>query len=223
VKKFKAFCNALERLNPEIILIDDGYQHRWIERDLNILIFDENTLRNPNFPPKGRLRESINSINRADIILIPLVLKLEHNMEISEPQNIIYYQIKLGEIYSPDSIMKFDYQSKFVPVSGIANPDRFINSLKSLDLNILREFKYSDHHNYTLKDVEKIIITAKKNSASVISTEKDFVKLVKFLDNFNDEKISIFVLPIEFEILDTENILRNKIIEIYKTKIKGEN
>lgn len=219
--KFKAFHNAIKKLNPDFLLIDDGFQHRWIERDLDILILDKNTLENPHFPPKGRLREPLSEIKRADVILIPIDLKGKYNIKPTPNQRMVYFQIDTGEPYSGFDVSSFNNEKKFLAVSGIANPIRFFNSLNKNAIKNFEKLKFSDHHSYSKKDIEKIINSAKKHNASIITTEKDFVKLKQYRNVFELEKIDIFVLPIKFKIFDEENYLKNIIQEIYKNKIKG--
>jgi len=219
--KFKAFHNALRKLNPDFLLIDDGYQHRWIERDINILILDKNTVENPHFPPKGRLREPLSEIKRADVILISIDLKGKYNIKTTPNQSIIYFEIDTGEPYSGFDISSFNNEKKFLAVSGIANPNRFFNSLNKIAIKNFEKLKFLDHHSYSQKDIKKIINFAKKDNAPIITTEKDFVKLKQFRNVFELEKIDIFVLPIKFKIFDEDNSLKNRIQEIYKNKIIG--
>lgn len=220
--KFKAFQIAIEKLNPEIILIDDGFQHRWIERDLDILILDKNTINNPNFPPKGRLREPLSSIERADIIFVPQNYTAKLVETINSNQIILEFEMIEGNPYSGFNSKTIVKSEKFIAVSGIANPKRFHNSLQKIQIDFVEELTYNDHHNYSIKDIEKIILSAKKSISSVITTEKDFVKFKYFKEEFIKTKVDIFILPINFKIYDDNNLLNKLIQEKYQNKIKDK-
>jgi tetraacyldisaccharide 4'-kinase len=216
--KYKGFCNALKSINPEILLLDDGFQHRWIERDLNILILDKSTLLNPHYPPKGRLREPLNASKRADVLLFPKDYLQEDEFEKLPNQIICRYEIQEGEIYSELNNEALSKDIKLCALSGIAHPERFHNSIRKKGIDDFCILKYPDHHNYSQKDITKIIGKIHGKNVSIITTEKDFVKLRYYQNIFENSKINIFVLPVKFKIFDEENKFKNKIIEKYKLK-----
>jgi tetraacyldisaccharide-1-P 4'-kinase len=97
--------------------------------------------------------------------------------------------------------------------SGIGNPDSFENLALSLGINIGLSFRFPDHHNYTQKDLEKIIRSSKsKNIDTAITTEKDAVRL-KDLQLISDN-LKLFVLHIELGIKDEQGFC-NRLLKLY--------
>jgi tetraacyldisaccharide 4'-kinase len=208
----------------EIIVLDDAYQHRWIERDINVLVCEQRFLVEPEFfrrklLPAGLMRESFSSISRADVVII--------NRKFSNPQEIPselkkYFEgkkiftAKYKAVSFVDVLRKSEYSleefegQKSLVVSGIANPFSFLNILGQTKVDSSNKLIFRDHKNYTEKEVQKI---RKKfyatNSHSVVTTEKDAVKLSMFSKELDD--IDIFYLKIEI-VPDDESSLRDYII-----------
>lgn len=209
------------------IVLDDAFQHRWINRDLNLLIFDQKFLLEKDFfkqnlLPTGNMREPFSSVNRADAIIInrkfsekkdiPVYLKkyfADKNIFTAyyETKNIV--DLKTQTIYN---IAEFEGQKSLV-VSGIANPFSFINILKRNTVDTKNQIIFRDHKHYTLKEVQRIRKEFySTNSHSVITTEKDAVKLTEFSKELDD--IDVFYLKIEIKIDDEDSfmeLLKNKI------------
>jgi len=195
------------------IVLDDAYQHRWIARDLNILVFDQRFLMKRNsieqkVLPLGRMRESFSSINRADIILINRKFnekrQLANNFrELMVGKKVFFsnyassglIDVKNQHFYS---INEFEGQKSLV-VCGIARPFSFLKILEDSKINIQNRMLFQDHKEYNIKEIQQI---RKKfyetNSFSVITTEKDFVKLKEFTKELDD--IDIYYLKIELQI-----------------------
>ena len=210
----------------EAIVLDDAYQHRWIARDLNILIFDQRFLMKRDSIeqktlPLGRMRESFSAVDRADLILINR--KFNEKRELSKRfKNIMankkihygYYKsigfidVKNEQLYS---LQEFEGQKSLV-VCGIARPFSFLKVLEDNKINITNRMLFKDHKEYEEKEVQLI---RKKfydtNSNSVITTEKDYVKLREFTKELDD--IDIYYLKIDLQI-ENENEFNKKILEI---------
>jgi tetraacyldisaccharide 4'-kinase len=194
------------------IVLDDAFQHRWIYRDMNILIFEQRFLVHSTVPenfllPAGYLREPYSAIERADAILI--------NRKFSEAQEIPqeisryfegkkvftahYKSINFVDLTTrtEHAVEEFSGQKSLV-VSGIANPFSFFNVLRQTGVDTENRMIFGDHKNYSHKEVQAI---RKKyyatNSHSVVTTEKDAVKLLKYSDELDD--IDIFYLRIKIE------------------------
>ncbi len=199
------------------IILDDAFQHRWIYRDINLLLFEQKFLADNKFMnnillPSGLMREQLNSIKRADAIIINR--KFSNLMEIPskfkkyfEGKNIFnsfyeavgFLDIEKKTLYR---IEDFEGQKSLV-VSGVANPFSFIHALKQTKVDTQNQLIFRDHKNYTLKEIQNI---RKKfyetNSHSVVTTEKDAVKLFKFSKELDD--IDIFYLKIKLQ-MDNED------------------
>lgn len=216
--KFKAFYNAIKQINPDFILIDDGFQHRWIERDIDILILDKSTITNPNFPPKGRLREPLSSIKRADVVLVPEEFADFEFENTTYKQLILNFSFVEGEIRNVFDTNSVSSLQKIDVITGIANPERFINSIIKKGLKPITKNLFPDHHQYKKSDIEKVIHKSKLSGNSLITTDKDLVKLRVFKELFQENKVNLYVLPIEFRINDSENKLFNLIYRKFKEK-----
>lgn len=217
----------------DLIVLDDAFQHRWIARDLDILIFDQSFLSKPggmdqNLLPVGLMREPFNSIKRADAIIInrkfsdiaflPLQLR-----QYFEGKKIFTGYYKVAGIFDVKNhqhyeICEFEGQNSLV-VSGIAWPVSFLNVLKQYNINTDNQLLFTDHKDYGLKEIQEI---RKKfystNSHSVITTQKDAVKLSEFNKELDD--IDIYYLKIDLEIderAEFENFILKHIASLQKT------
>lgn len=205
----------------DLLILDDAYQHRWIKRDINLLIFEQRFLvssdfSNHNLLPTGIMREPFSAAKRADAIII--------NRKFSDaeriPENRIkyfkdipiftaYYKaINFVDINSKNEHLLDDFKGqKSLVVSGIANPYSFINILRQINVDTTNKMIFKDHKRYSLKEIKMI---RKKfystNSHSVVTTEKDAVKLSNYSKELDD--IDIFYLKIILE-MDEENKFKN--------------
>lgn len=201
----------------DTIVLDDAFQHRWIARDVDLLLIEQHFLLlssgiNRNLLPAGLMREPFSAIKRADAVI--LNRKFSEILEI--PSDIRkYFDGKLiftahYKAISFVDVMKhteydlkdFEGQHSLV-VSGIANPYSFLNILRQTNVNTTNKMVFRDHKDYTLKEVQQIRKQFyATNSFSVVTTQKDAVKLSKFAREFDD--IDVFYLKIEMEVDDQE-------------------
>ncbi|HEX2955806.1 MAG TPA: tetraacyldisaccharide 4'-kinase [Chitinispirillaceae bacterium] len=175
----------LEKKIPEkaVFLLDDGFQHRRIRRDLDIVCLHEHTF-DDKLIPRGFLREPVNALKRADVAFLigdpqknaALKVALEKkfsNLEIFEllykPQGFVHAQ-------SETLLNEFPYNTA-VALSGIARPERFFSTLKQKGLNLQKELVFPDHYQFRKDDISHI---QKLYSQELITTEKDAIRL---LDN----------------------------------------
>lgn len=197
----------------DAIVLDDAYQHRWIDRDLDILIFDQRFLQkygdlDQNLLPSGLMREPFKEIKRADIVIInrkfsefkPIPEALSKYFSGKTMFNAFYkatgiVDVKTGKVYPLDD---FKGQKSLV-ISGVARPYSFLNLLEQISIDIKNKILFPDHKNYTEKEVEQIRKEFyKTNSYSVLTTQKDAVKLSNFSKQLDD--IDIYYLKIELVI-----------------------
>ena len=218
----------LTDVDLEAIVLDDAYQHRWINRDLNILVFDQRFLTKKglldrNLLPLGRMREPYSAMDRADLIIINR--KFSDKIELSnrlkqkfEGKNLFYgkykssglYDVKNHESFSLDD---FKGDKSFV-VCGIARPYSFLKVLETHNIDIRNKILFKDHKEYNLREVNLI---RKKfydtNCNSVVTTQKDYVKLKAFSKELDD--IDIYYLKIDMEI-ENESEFQKQILELFK-------
>lgn len=216
--RVKGANKLIEEAKINSIVLDDAFQHRWIARDIDLVIIDQSFINNKSFfthnlLPAGDLREGFESLKRADAIIINRkFLDIEEiNSEMKnhfDGRNIFtsYYKA----ISFVDAMRKIEYSlddfkgQESLVVSGIANPQSFLNVLGKVHVNTQNKMIFRDHKNYTLKEVQQIrkqFYTT--NSHSVVTTEKDAVKLSRFNREFDD--VDIFYLKINLCMDDEES------------------
>ena len=177
--RVKAAEFALNSYQATKIILDDGFQHRKLYRDCDIVLIDsEKRIGNGKLLPAGPLRENISALKRADIIYVvskntdheravdyAKVLKFKYNKDVRlckiEPDKI--YNIKTGE--------ELDKTLPVTVLCAIGQPEQFVKFLS--DLKILRKIFFDDHHIYTKDEITNI-------KGIIVTTEKDAVKLEGF-------------------------------------------
>ena len=171
----KAINSAIKK-NFDVIIMDDGFQDYTIKKDLNILCFNQNQqLGNGLTIPSGPLRENFKSIKNSNIIIIngnPLKEFEDKIEKISKEVKIFYCK------YIPLNISKFR-NKKLIAFAGIGNPNNFFDLLKKNKLKVTKKIYYPDHYIYSKHDIENLLIIAKKENLSLITTEKDYFRLKK--------------------------------------------
>ena len=204
--------NGIEQLlemndSPQIILMDDGFQHRKVRAGLYILLTPFYKLYTEDFLlPYGDLRESKSGAKRADVIIVtkcPVDLKDEVKAEISNKlnqnsdQRLFFSSISYDDIIYNEkgsaSINKLEGM-KFTLVTGIANSKPLVEYLKSKGLTF-EHLNYKDHYNFSEKDIDKF-----KSKNLILTTEKDYMRLKDKLDVYN-----LYYLHIKTEINNDNN------------------
>ena len=211
-KKYKAipFINKLE--NCDVILVDDGFQHRKLHRDLDIVLIDKETLNKPYLFPKGILREPLKNLKRADFILLEDGVDEQNKQHLAQfSERILKYRKVIKDFYNSNN-EKVNPQElaneKIALVSAIGRNENFRQSLEKLFPEIVIHFKFRDHHYYSTSDVEKIIEQIKiLNIHYLVTTEKDYVKLKTFQKKFIENGIELVVAVLELEVEKIELIL----------------
>lgn len=154
----------LELLNNErIVVMDDGFQNPSIKKDISIIVIDEKLAFGNNLLlPAGPMRETKKGLQRADAII---VIKNEINkLKLKTDKPVFYAKTKTKSPYKTNQ--------KIFAFTGIGYPKKFFNSIK---FNYKKSF--SDHYQYTDKDLKTLIKDAEKKNAKLLTTEKDFVRI----------------------------------------------
>ena len=193
-----------EKYNVDIIILDDGYQHRKLYRDKNILLIDATNPFGGGFLlPKGRLRESLGGIKRANEIIISktnyvdekTVQEIKGKLEkYNKPISLAvhkedYFYNQNSEKFPLDSVKG----KNVLLFSSIANPENFKKSIFKLEPESIKEIKFSDHHIYSDTEIEEISREAGEYDF-VITTEKDIVKIKEKIENMLVLKISFNIV-----------------------------
>ena len=175
VRRDKAILLAENEFN--LAILDDGFQDYKIVKNMSIICFHHKQLIGNGYVfPSGPLRESINSINRAQIAIIngDKNIKFENKLlKINSNIKIFYSKYKLinQEKFENKDILAF---------AGIGNPNNFFDLLSSEGLKIRHTISYPDHYNFQKEEILKIIKYAQKNKYTILTTEKDYLRIEKY-------------------------------------------
>ena len=177
---FSPYVNATKTtraLAPEVCihLLDDGFQHRQLHCDVNILLLDGHDWLEDGLLPAGNLREPLQAARRATVIAIPADNpELEAALRAWGWQGPIWRLHRKMEVPAPPgreagSVFAF---------CGIARPEQFFAGLESAGLQIAARLVFPDHHRYTTADLKRLVSAARAAGATaLVTTEKDLIRL----------------------------------------------
>lgn len=210
-QKYQAAQYLDNTFHPDFIILDDGFQHRKLHRDLDIVILDKASLDNPHTFPAGRLREPIENLRRADVICVS-----------EDSLNSLNYPNKLIGGLKTNTLGLFDGENKINKLaesallfSGIGNNAKFHKTCSQYGIAIKSTIEFRDHHNYRLSDIHKITAKAKKKAVNyLITTEKDIAKLYRYRSEFSNCGLTLLYLKIETEITYNREKLFDKIVKL---------
>ena len=216
--KIKSIKTAIEKLDVDIIILDDGFQSIYVKRDLDIVMMNADTSkRDLQIIPRGKSRESYRQLQRADFIIMHNNDLVEHDkgaMNKINSQNIptIYTQKQYTVKDENNKIISnINGLGELIAVCGIGHPSSFLTALKQQNLNIKKQLIYGDHHQYTERDAQ-IIYNAMKEFQinTIITTSKDYNKL----QSVNCENKKIIVLDMKLKINNANSLITkiNKLI-----------
>lgn len=203
----------LQQSRPDFFILDDGFQHRQLARDLDICLIDcSNPFGNGHLIPRGILRENLSALHRADVICLTKTELAPENIA------IIHDRLKSLGIIKPFVLSRqvathltnvrtearediaVLAEKEIMTVCSIGNPQSFNQTVKSASLSITEEMVFMDHHDYREGDFRAIIQTCESHGAKhVVTTAKDAVKLKYFL-NLLPSTIELWVLNMRLDI-----------------------
>ncbi len=219
---------------PDVILLDDGFQHRRVNPSLAVLLTDSNRpMYNDNLLPAGNLREPFRNRHRASIVVVtknrydmtPLEFRIcETDLDLFPFQKLFFTTFDYGELKpvfvdsESEDLSVSDLQNKDVlAVAGIAEPQPFLNFVAEKSKSI-KPVTYPDHHNFKAKDIRDIelafeSINCPTSEKIIVTTEKDATRIrsLAFLDD--NLKSRLYYIPIEVA------FLRSKDKESFNRKI----
>tara|TARA_A100001011_G_scaffold398706_1_gene504106 strand:- start:1353 stop:2276 length:924 start_codon:yes stop_codon:yes gene_type:complete len=171
-KRVLSILRAKKKNN--VIIMDDGFQDYSIKKKLNIVCFStKDLIGNGLLLPAGPLREPLDSLNKAQIV----VINGRRNNAFEKRLKKISNKIKI--FYSSYKIKKISISKnkRLLAFAGIGNPESFFDLLKKNKFKIGEKISFPDHYNYNKNEIQNIINKAKKKNLKVITTEKDFFRL----------------------------------------------
>ena len=166
-------------------LLDDGFQHRQLHRDFDIVLLNQDDL-SDKLLPTGRLRESLSALQRADVVVV--------NEDFPEDQ------LPRGEFQVwriERNVVVPELNRPVIAFCGIARPQRFFSALRAHGMDLREEIVFRDHHRYTSDDVARLnAAQARHPGSQLITTEKDAVKLGP-----HTTELKAIVVPLESRLL----------------------
>tara|TARA_Y100000994_G_scaffold177274_1_gene146351 strand:- start:7119 stop:8159 length:1041 start_codon:yes stop_codon:yes gene_type:complete len=214
----------------DYLILDDAYQHRSLERDINILLTEYSDLYlYDQLLPAGRLRESRKQVKRANIIIItksPRALSIrKQNFIINKikPRNNqkIYFSYIKEYLYIEMLSLKklnLNKNQSYLLVTGIENPQPLTEHLRHKQINY-HHLQFTDHHNFNKNDINKILSFKglKNTSSNLLITEKDFYRLSVNQKEKLEKKFKLICIQIEFDFIATDKAnFNNQLINFEK-------
>ena len=209
-KRAENLLKYFSDVKPDVVLLDDGFQHLQIYRSFNIVLFDATMpFDQYQVAPLGYLREGMTALKDADAIVISradmvtaqklekLIQKLNEHFHHHPPVALTSYK-PLGifdvhdkYIHSIDELKGL----RAIAVTAIASPDSFYRYLESFGVVITEKVSFPDHYFFTPEDVNDLLIKASQQSTVIICSEKDMVKMKRVSQ---DSRILFTKVKVEF-------------------------
>jgi tetraacyldisaccharide 4'-kinase len=190
--RYKAGEFAEANFGPQMHLLDDGFQHRALARDFDIVLVTPQDAKD-RLLPGGRLREPLGALRRADAI----VLASGASVESFSVQGKLIWRVRRG-------IVTGNIPPRPVVFCGIARPENFVLQLRAANVEPAAQAFYRDHHAYTEKDVTELLaLRTRSEAGGFVTTEKDAVNLGGYLSAFDP----LAVVPVKMELADAANAL----------------
>ncbi|MFA6401438.1 MAG: tetraacyldisaccharide 4'-kinase [Salinivirgaceae bacterium] len=222
---------------PELIVLDDAFQHRYVNPGLKILLIDyQRPINHDYMLPAGNLREPARNLKRADIIIVtkcslPMLLfefkKLSEEMKMTPNQELFFTSVAYGDVkpvFENNSIpdIPFLTNSEVLVVTGIANPIPFYNRIEEMGAK-LHTMAFPDHHSFTETDCQQLTALFEKIPGKInciITTEKDAMRMRSADVAPFFKKLPIYYIPITIKFLNEgEEKFRNRIMRYLKENI----
>ena len=201
--RYAAGIYAESRFGPQLHLLDDGFQHRALARQFDIVLITAQDATEP-LLPTGRLREPLRSLARADAVVLTSGAAAE-----SFPlEGKLVWRLRRG--IKPQNV-----PPRPVVFCGIARPKNFLLQLRAANIEPVAEAFYRDHHAYKEKDVRELLELKQRSEAGgFVTTEKDAVNLGPYLTAL--EPLS--VVPVHMELADAANAVDTILSKIEERK-----
>lgn len=208
---------AVEKLNAQVVILDDGYQHWKLIRDLDILLIDAiNVFGNNYMLPRGTLREPLSHLNRADVCLLTKVDQAEAGACERIKETVARYNdhaVLVESIHRPQCFIEIADWYKDIPsksidvdtlkdkqviaVSAIGNPASFEQTISNIGAVLIDSIRFPDHHGYTMAEMQAVLDKAHEQGAeAIIITDKDAVKIPAEAI-YSNRQLPIYILSIE--------------------------
>jgi len=217
----------LSKVKPDVAILDDGYQHLKIYRELNIVLFDALLpLEKYKVAPRGYMREGMKALQDADVVVFGRVDQagptqvevLKEKIKPYCPKSCVFTKMT----YLPTGLFN-SYANKIhniedikgmriIAAAALASPDSFFKMLRSLGAELVNEFSFPDHHYFTKQEIVELINQSNILNAVIVVSEKDMVKIRAVTSDIN-----ILYLGITVEFKENESLLLQKILGVFES------
>ena len=216
-KRHRGGMFLVENFKPDIIILDDAFQHRSIERDLDIVLINSKDKKTDHkLLPYGLLREPLSSLRRANVLIFTktnltqpdqLLVQMAKSTKLpvlSSTLDIIGFTSLDGR---PTSIKK---GTKAVALSAIADTSGFIKTIEDFGINVIKHFDFADHHSFKQSEVDQISSQMERlDSEIIITTEKDMVKIA----NLEVGLLKVYSIDVSFNLPEKDKKTLLKLIQ----------
>lgn len=209
-RRAKNLKKYFHEVSPDVVFLDDGFQHIQLYRSFNIVLFDAALpLARYQTAPMGYLREGLTALKDADAIVLSRAdqvssEKMENLLSLLRPYHREGIPIaKFG--YRPDGLFDSFDKKKFemdelagreiIALSAIASPDSFYQLLEDNGATIVEKIVYPDHYLFTQSDMNEVLLKSSQRNALVITSEKDMVKVRRVIQ---DDRIVYVNISVSF-------------------------
>lgn len=213
---------AAEKLDIDLLILDDGFQHLQIRRQLDLVAVDAtNPFGYGYLLPRGLLREPLRTLKSAQILVLTKVdqvparrlQRIKDNLKQKAPGSLLveagYRAVFLRDLPGEKTLPLDLHRERILAFSGIGNPRSFEETIKGLGGEITARLRFPDHHSYTEEEILHIFSLAFQRRVDlIITTEKDAIGLPLYLrELIAGQEMTLWVLGIEIEVLDKEERL----------------
>jgi tetraacyldisaccharide 4'-kinase len=221
---------------PQVILLDDAFQHRYVKPSYVIVLSDFNRpVYEDMLLPAGRLREPFREINKADMIIITKCSKelqpidyriISHDINPFPYQSLYFTTLDYLELkpvfpnYGESRSLDFLRDKNILLTTGIASPAMILKKLSEYTGKV-EAITYPDHYNFKSKDIKHIsdkFDAIDSDKKIILVTEKDASRLIQREDIDKEIKKHMYYLPVEIMFMDKENDFKNKIFNHIRSK-----
>jgi tetraacyldisaccharide 4'-kinase len=198
-ERYAAGIFAEQRFDSRLHLLDDGFQHRQLARDFDIVLVTPDDVQDC-LLPAGRLRESLSALSRADAVVLPAGAPGE-TLPLAGQQ---VWHLRRG--------IQVDHPPlQPVAFCGIARPGRFFSQLREAGIELAKEITFPDHHVYTHRDISELQrLRQNAGGGGFVTTEKDAVKL----DTLLSELEPVAVTRVIMELVDAQAAIGGMLAKI---------
>ena len=203
----------------DVFILDDGYQHLKLHRDLNLLLLDGNDpVGNGQLLPGGILREPSSEIRRADVMIATRAQQANREalreLHATAPLFFAQHKITGFTLLNAAPPLQSFQQAPVAAFSGIAQPERFFSDLQHQQLQLVHKQSFPDHHRYSVAELAAFLQQARaQRAAAVLTTEKDAANLPPEI--LSQSLLPIYAAQLQFKL---ENELEFKRLVLEKIK-----